>query len=57
MLLFGFSRSMVISACTRGVRFNWVGFDGFYGEAPSFLRELDQMDEIFMADIHKDQLI
>jgi SRSO17 transposase len=48
---------MVISTRARGVRFNWIGCDGFYGEDPSFLRTLDQMHEIFMADVHKDQLI
>ena len=48
---------MVISTRARGVRFNWLGCDGFYGEDPSFLRALDQMHEIFMADVHKDQHI
>jgi SRSO17 transposase len=48
---------MVISTRARGVRFNWIGCDSFYGEDPSFLRALDQMHEIFMADIHKDQHI
>jgi SRSO17 transposase len=48
---------MVISTRSRGVRFNWIGCDGFYGEDPSFLRALDQMHEIFMADVHKDQHI
>jgi len=46
---------MVISARARGVRFNWVGCDSLYGEDPSFLRALDQMHEIFMVDVHKDQ--
>ncbi len=48
---------MVISTRSRGVRFNWIGCDSFYGEDPSFLRNLDQMHEIFMADVHKDQHI
>ena len=48
---------MVISTRARGVGFNWIGCDSFYGEDPSFLRALDQMHEIFMADIHKDQHI
>jgi SRSO17 transposase len=48
---------MVISTRARGVRFNWVGCDSLYGEDPSFLRALDQMHEIFMADVHKDQHI
>jgi SRSO17 transposase len=48
---------MVISTRSRGVRFNWIGCDGFYGEDPSFLLALDRMHEIFMADVHKDQHI
>lgn len=48
---------MVISTRARGVRFSWLGCDSFYGEDPSFLRALDQMHEIFMADVHKDQHI
>jgi SRSO17 transposase len=48
---------MVVMARIRGLEFNWVGFDGFYGENPSFLRYLDDLGEIFMADVHKDQRI
>jgi SRSO17 transposase len=48
---------MVISTRSRGVLFNWIGCDSSYGENPSFLRALDQMHEIFMADVHKDQHI
>jgi SRSO17 transposase len=46
---------MVISTRGQGVRFNWIGCDSLYGEDPTFLRALDQMHEIFMADVHKDQ--
>jgi SRSO17 transposase len=48
---------MVLSARDRSIRHNWVGCDSFYGEDPSFLRALDQMQEVFMADVHKDQLV
>jgi len=48
---------MVRTARDRGIDFTWVGCDGFYGEDPDFLRKLDQMDEIFMADVHCDQMI
>jgi SRSO17 transposase len=48
---------MVIASRARGVRFNWIGCDGFYGEDPSFLLALDRMHEIFMVDVHKDQHI
>jgi SRSO17 transposase len=48
---------MVRAARKRGIDFSWVGFDGFYGEDPTFLRQLDQDGEIFMADVHCDQRI
>ena len=48
---------LVIQARLQAVAFGWVGADGFYGEDPSFLRALDQMHEIFMVDVHKDQRI
>jgi len=48
---------LVIQARVQGVEFEWVGADGLYGEDPSFLRSLDQMHEIFMVDVHKDQRI
>jgi SRSO17 transposase len=40
-----------------GVRFSWVGADGFYGNDPAFLRGLDAMGEVFVADVHCDQRI
>ena len=40
-----------------GLRFNWVGADGFYGKDPEFTRKLNAMGEIFMVDIHKNQHI
>ncbi len=48
---------MVEHARGLGVRFAWVGFDGFYGTDPAFLRALDGRDEIFVGDVHKDQRI
>jgi SRSO17 transposase len=40
-----------------GVRFSWVGADGFYGNDPAFLRGVEAMGEIFVADVHCDQRI
>ena len=40
-----------------GVRFSWVGADGFYGNDPAFLRGVDEMGEVFVADVHCDQRI
>ena len=48
---------MVKSLRDRGSRFAWVGVDGGYGKEPAFLRGLDAMNEVFIGDIHKDQLI
>ena len=40
-----------------GVAFGWVGADGGYGKEPAFLRGLEAMGEVFVADVHKDQRI
>lgn len=48
---------MIKQARNNGIRFNWVGVDGGYGKEPDFLRGLDSSGEIFMADVHRDQLI
>ena len=36
-----------------GVRFEYVSIDAGYGKEPAFLRFLDDMNEKFMADIHR----
>lgn len=38
---------MIVQARRQGMRYNWIGFDGFYGEDPAFLRQIDDMKEIF----------
>ena len=48
---------LVLEARKQGIQFGWVGADGFYGENPAFLRSLDQINETFMIDVHKDQRI
>ena len=48
---------MVFLARKNGVRFKWVGFDGFYGDNPAFLRNLADNGEEFIGDIHKDHRI
>jgi SRSO17 transposase len=47
--------SIVQSARERGMRFGWVGADGGYGKEPAFLRALDAMNEVFVADVHRTQ--
>jgi SRSO17 transposase len=48
---------MVRVARARGMRFGWVGVDGGYGKEPAFLRALDDMGEIFVADVHGTQRV
>jgi SRSO17 transposase len=40
-----------------GVCFHWVGLDGGYGKDPAFLRALEDDGEVFVADVHKSQMI
>jgi len=40
-----------------GVRFKWVGMDALYGNNPVLLRALDDDNEVFVADVHKNQRI
>ncbi len=39
------------------MRFEWVGVDAGYGKEPAFLRALDDMNEVFVADVHRTQRI
>ena len=48
---------IVRHARANGIRFGWVGLDGGYGKEPWLLRALDGQDEVFVADVHKDQVI
>ena len=48
---------MVKAAKENGVRFNWVGADGGYGKDPGFLGDLYDLNLMFVADVHKSQLI
>ena len=49
--------AMVRHARRNGVRFQWVGMDSLYGNAPWLLRALDADGEVFVADVHKNQHI
>ena len=48
---------MIRHASALGVRYNWIGADGLYGNDPTFLRALDEQGEVFLIDVHKDQQI
>lgn len=41
-------------ARASGVRFDWLTFDEWYGSKPAFLRALDQRQQRFVGEIHKD---
>lgn len=41
-------------ARANGVRFDWLTFDEWYGSKPPFLRGLDDRDQRFVGEIHKD---
>ena len=48
---------IVRQARARGMRFEWVGVDAGYGKEPAFLRALDDLNEVFVADVHRSQRI
>jgi SRSO17 transposase len=48
---------IVRQARAGGMRFEWVGVDAGYGKEPAFLRALDDMNEVFVADVHRTQRI
>ena len=49
--------AMITHARQQGIGFAGVGFDGFYGNDPAFLRALDAQGEVFVGDIHRDPRI
>ena len=49
--------AMITHARQQQIGFAWVGFDGFYGSDPAFLRTLDDQGEVFVGDIHREQRI
>jgi SRSO17 transposase len=53
----GQALDIVRQARARGVRFEWVSVDAGYGKEPAFLRALEGMNEIFVADVHRDQRV
>jgi SRSO17 transposase len=48
---------IVLHARHSGVRFEWVGMDGLYGQSFALLQTLEDKGEVFVADIHADRLI
>ena len=48
---------IVHHARALGLRFAWIGVDGGYGKDPRLLRTFDDEGELFVADVHKSQVI
>ena len=48
---------IVDTAIKNGVRFGWVGFDGFYGNVPEFHQGLEERNCTYIGAVHKDQLV
>jgi SRSO17 transposase len=46
---------LIDEALAAGVEFKYVCMDAFYGNNPQLLRELENRELIFVADIHMDQ--
>jgi hypothetical protein len=56
-LLFGedeLALEMVRHARETGLRYGWVGADAGYGKGPGFCFALNEIDEIFVVDVHSD---
>jgi SRSO17 transposase len=51
------AQEIIRHARASGVRFEWVGMDGAYGNSVQLLQSLQEQEETFLADIHSDQHI
>jgi SRSO17 transposase len=51
------AQQIVQHARATGVRFEWVGVDGGYGQSLEFLQSLQTQGETFLAEIHSDRHI
>ncbi|WP_276968652.1 IS701 family transposase, partial [Metallibacterium scheffleri] len=51
------AQEIVQHARELGVRFEWVGVDGGYGNSLEFLQSLQDQGETFLADIHSNRHI
>jgi SRSO17 transposase len=48
---------IVRQARARQMRFEWIGVDAGCGKEPAFLRALDDVKEVFVADVYSTQRI
>lgn len=49
------AQEIVRHARASGVRFEWVGMDGLYGQSLEFLESLQAQGELFLAEVHADR--
>ena len=48
---------MIKQDIKRGVLFDWIGGDGLYGHNTELCNSLDELDQFFVLDVHKDETI
>jgi len=48
---------MILNQRAKEIRFAWTGLDAGYGKDTPLLCALDDAHEVFVADVHKDQII
>ncbi len=41
----------------RGVKFDWIGGDGLYGHSSELCDAIDELEQFFVLDVHKDEKI
>jgi SRSO17 transposase len=51
------AQEIVRHARQSGVRFEWVGMDGLYGQSLELLQSLQAQGETFLAEIHSDRQV
>jgi SRSO17 transposase len=49
------AQQIVRHARHNGIRFDWVGMDGLYGQSLALLEALEEQGETFLAEIHADR--
>lgn len=48
---------MIKQDIERGIEFDWIGGDGLYGHNTDLCKGLDELEQFFVLDIHKDETV
>lgn len=48
---------MIQEDIERGVKLDWIGGDGLYGHSYQLTKGLDELDKLYVLDVHKDESI